>query len=218
MQHEKLILLILLFFLFSIPVAAEEKLTLEFFGGSAFNIPAPINIQQDGYDNIGFIAHYETKPFYEAPYYAYRLGWWFSGKGWEVELIHHKIYLKNNPDEVQHFEISHGYNLLTLNRAWKRKQLIYRIGAGLVIAHPESEVRGKKFYEMKGGPFGTGYFYVSGPTVQGAVQRKLKIWRSLYITGEAKLTASYAVVPIREGLAKVPNAAIHGLFGIGYDF
>ena len=196
----------------------RKSVSVEFFGGASFSLPImPLTLKQDGYDDISFTAHYETKPFDKHPYYAYRLGRWVDGKAWEIELVHHKIHLTNNPAEVQHFEVSHGYNLLTVNRAWDTRHLIYRVGLGLVIAHPESTVRNKPFYEMDGGFKGDGNYYVAGPTAQFAVQKNLLIWKSLYLAGEAKLTASYATVPIAEGDAVAPNTALHLLLGLGID-
>ncbi|MCG8343710.1 MAG: hypothetical protein MI685_00945 [Chlorobiales bacterium] len=200
------------------PEPGRKSVSVEFFGGASFSLPImPLTLKQDGYDDISFTAHYETKPFDKHPYYAYRLGRWVDGKAWEIELVHHKIHLTNNPAEVQHFEVSHGYNLLTVNRAWDTRHLIYRVGLGLVIAHPESTVRNKPFYEMDGGFKGDGNYYVAGPTAQFAVQKNLSIWKSLYLAGEAKLTASYATVPIAEGDAVAPNTALHLLLGLGID-
>ncbi len=196
----------------------RESVAFEVLGGTAFSFPMPLKLKQEGYDDISFTAHYDTKPFNKHPYYAVRLGRWVDGKAWEVEMVHHKIYLNNNPDDVQHFEISHGYNLVTLNRAWDIDSIIYRVGLGIVVAHPESTVRNKKFYEMDGGLKGDGNYYVAGPTAQVAIQKKLHIWESLFVTGEAKLTASYATVPIADGDAVAPNTAFHILLGIGYDF
>lgn len=198
--------------------SGRNSVSFEFFGGASFSLPImPLTLKQDGYDDINFTAHYETKPFNSHPYYAYRLGRWVDGKAWEIELVHHKIHLTNNPPEVQQFQISHGYNLLTVNRAWETEQFIYRVGLGLVIAHPESTVRNKDFYEMEGGLKGDGHYYVAGPTAQFAVQKNLSIWKALYLAGEAKLTASYATVPIADGDAVAPNMAFHVLLGLGVD-
>jgi hypothetical protein len=81
-------------------------------------------------------AKYHTEPFNESPYYAWRLAKWSKNRAWEFELVHHKLYLSNPPAEVQHFEVSHGYNLITINRAWLLRGFIWRFGAGL-----EHEIR-----------------------------------------------------------------------------
>lgn len=195
----------------------NKSVAIEIFGGTSFSLPMPLDLKQNGYDDISFTAHYETKPFNKHPYYAVRVGRWENGKSWEVELVHHKIYLTNNPPDVQHFEVSHGYNLLTVNRAWETKALIYRVGLGMVIAHPESTVRKKEFYEMDGGLKGDGNYYVAGPAAQIAIQKRFGIWGGLFGSAEAKFTAAYATVPIADGEAVAPNTAFHFLAGIGYN-
>jgi hypothetical protein len=196
----------------------KKCVSIELFGGTSVSMPMPLDIRQDGYDDLSFTAHYETKAFNKHPYYSVRLGRWDNGKSWEVELVHHKIHLTNNPPEIKHFEVSHGYNLLTVNRAWEVRDFIYRVGLGVVVAHPESTVRNKEFYEMDGGLKGDGNYYVAGPTAQIAIQKKFGIWGGLFGSAEAKFTASYATVPIAEGEAVAPNTAFHFLAGIGYNF
>jgi len=194
------------------------KWSLDLFLGSALNIRTPLSIHQSGEERIFLYARYQEKPLKESPYYAWRIAKWSQNQAWEFELIHHKLYLTNEIPEIQHFEVSHGYNLLTVNRAWEKANgSIIRVGAGIVLAHPESIIRGKKRPEKI---FGQGLdgFYVSGPTVQAAIAKKFSMFRSLFFSVEGKFTASYAHVPIKDGNAYVPNLAFHGLLGFGFDF
>lgn len=201
---------------------AEGSYSFEVFWGTQFNIPTPLTIKQRGEETIKVDwAKYESDAWtwFNSPYYSWRIGLWEKDKAWELELVHEKIILKNKPKDVQHFEISHGYNLITINRAWRLSEyhdLIWRIGAGIVLTHPETTVRHKE--KGYGEDFPKG-FYISGPTAQIAVGKRINIWRGLFGVLEAKFTASYAThVPIADGYAEVPNAAIHGLFGMGYEF
>ena len=139
-----------------------------------------------------------------------------NDRAWELELVHLKIELTNPSSEVQHFEVSHGYNLFTVNRSWKQRKFIFRLGGGIVISHPESTVRGKSLSWDKG-ILNKGY-YVSGATVQVDVGRRFYFGENLFVTIDGKLTGSYARVPVENGHADVPNVAIHGLFGVGYEF
>lgn len=191
------------------------KWSLDLFLGSALNIPTPLSIHQSGEERIFLYARYQEKPFKGSPYYAWRIAKWNQKQAWEFELVHHKLYLANKPPEIQRFEISHGYNLLTVNRAWEKTSgLIIRVGAGIVLTHPETIIRGKKL------PWGEGLdgFYLSGSTVQVAIAKKFPISGSLFATAEGKFTASYAHIPIQDGSAYVPNLAFHGLLGFGFDF
>ncbi|MBA7662481.1 hypothetical protein ES703_70510 [subsurface metagenome] len=95
-----------------------------------------------------------------------------------------------------------------------RRNLIWRVGVGIVATHPETKIRGEKL------PWGDGLngFYVSGPTVQLAIGRKFPLRGGLFAVVEGKWTASYATIPVWDGNAYVPNMALHLLIGLGYDF
>jgi hypothetical protein len=185
--------------------------------GTAYNIPTRLEIEQNGYEKISLTAEYDTKAWETfAWYYDFRMGWWKDGRAWELETIHHKLYLDNKPPEVESFSISHGYNLNYVNRAWRTnwpiKNIIYRVGAGIVITHPETTVRGKE-YENDGGVYG---FHFGGVTGQVAAEKRFPLSTKVFFSLEAKFTASYAEIPIADGEAKVPNLAVHGIFGLGY--
>lgn len=202
------------FIVITLPAGANAGWILEAFGGSAWSFPSPLSIHQYGEERIYLMARYQTRPLAGAPYYAWRVAKWSDEGAWEFELVHHKLYLANKPDSVQHFEISHGYNLITINRARVRGNFIWRVGVGVVASHPETTIRGQKL------PWGDGLngFYISGPTVQLAIGRKFPLRGGLFAAVEGKWTASYATIPIRDGNAYVPNMALHWLIGLGYDF
>jgi len=198
------------------------SISMEAAAGSAYNIPTWLEIHQSGKDESGEDlepinldnARYDTRPFYDAPYYMLRVGFWFDDRAWEFEMIHHKIYLGNEPDEVDHFNISHGYNLMTVNRVWEVHDLHWRLGAGIVLAHPEIKVRGKELDPNKGGLKG---FYATGPAAQVALGKRFFIGEGFFVGLEAKFTAAHAAVPVYHGQAYAPNLALHGLFVLGYD-
>lgn len=195
-------------------LAAEVDWTFEFFVGVSFNFPAPLTIRQFREPDIRINARYDSKSFERPIYYGWRIGNWRGDNGWELELVHHKLYLANMPDNVQVFSISHGFNLLTANRSRERGGVVERLGAGVVIAHPETTVRGKRFSE-DGGFFNRGYF-LSGPTVQASAGKPIRIREDLFAPAEGKLSASFARIPVADGNADVANVAVHGVFGLGY--
>ncbi|AGB42266.1 hypothetical protein Halha_2392 [Halobacteroides halobius DSM 5150] len=216
MKKTRIILLVILI-LSSLPAAAQERWRFDFLLGVPYNFSTPLSIEQEGYDDINLgNADYESKPFVNPIYYSWRLGRWKRDSAWELELLHQKLHLQNKLREVDHFEVSHGYNLITINRAWQSDSLTYRLGAGIVLAHPQTTIRGKTLFEQ-GGVLDTGY-YIAGPTLQVAVDKKFPVTNRLYIITEGKLTASHAIIPISGGQAKVPNLALHGLLGLGYKF
>jgi hypothetical protein len=183
--------------------------------GTAYQFHSRLIIEQDGEEDLDFTAHYQTRPFTSgAPYYSLRLGHWKGDRAWEFETHHHLVTLVDGPPEVAEFQITHGYNLNTLNRAWLAGGFIWRVGAGVVITHPESIVRDKKF---SGDGF-YGGFYLSGVCGQVSLEKRLTLWGGLFLYVEGKFTAAWASVPIADGDATVPNYALHGLAGLGYDF
>ncbi len=188
---------------------------VEWLGGFVYNFKTPLVIRQSGYEDIKLNAQYRTKPLGLPIYYALRIA---RGKEnyWELELIHHKLFLKNKPNAVQDFSITHGYNLLVINRAWKYQKILFRLGAGVVIAHPETTIRNKKYSEKKG-IFNRGY-YIAGPVIQVALEKRFNLYKKLFAIIEGKFTSSFSRIPIRDGNADVLNLAFHGLLGLSYHF
>jgi hypothetical protein len=191
-------------------VRAEPGWSFQVSVGEVANLETSLEIRQEGSPKIELDAGYETRPFEPPLYYALRAG----RNGWELELIHQKIFLKNRPPEVQHFAVSHGYNLLTVNRAWDAKRLVWRIGAGAVIAHPENEVRGREL-DPDDTNLGGGY-HLTGPVFQAGVEKRIELGERWLFGIEGKASAARAVIPVAGGEADVPNAALHLLFGVGW--
>src|SRR5262245_55901857 len=101
------------------PAAAHAQVTVEYFMGSAVNVPTPLTITQDGFPDISVTGHYAVEPFDDRMYYALRVGYWREDTGWLVELLHHKLYLEDPPEGVEAFEVTHGYNMVLVSRGWR---------------------------------------------------------------------------------------------------
>jgi len=194
---------------------AENVWALEILSGTTASLPTPLRIRQFGEEDIRLNARYETRPFVSPFYYVLRIARWKSNRAWELELIHLKLYLKNSPTEVQSFAITHGYNLLNVNWAQRQKGYVLHLGAGVVLAHPENRVRGKKLPE-NGGIFGLGQ-YLSGPSLHTAIGKEFHAWQSLLIVAEGKITMSFARIPIQDGRANMANLTFHGIIGLRYS-
>jgi len=205
-----------LLLLLAAPALVRANWSLVFSGGSAYNFKTRLKIEQAGEADIRLQARYRTRALDNAPYYGLRLAKWTNDAAWEFEHLHHKIFLTNNPPEVQHFQVEHGYNLFTLNRAWRRRGWIYRFGAGLVVTRPVTIVRGKDSLP-EGANFFTDY-HLSGFGAQIGGGWRVYLKQKIFLALEAKLSAAYARIQIAEGHASVPNVALHGLLGLGYDF
>ncbi len=205
--------LLCLLLLIRLPEVHAQTWSAEVFAGTAWSLPMPLRIEQPGEVPIRLRARYSTRPWKGSPYYAYRLGY----KQWTAELVHHKLYLENPTVEIQHFEVSHGYNLAMVSRiiplptsAW-----LFRVGIGLVIGHPEGRIRGKDINPVKS-LLGGGY-HIGGVSLQFSIARQLSIADHWYLNPETKLTAAWARMPLAGGgFVQVPNIALHTLLGFGY--
>ena len=182
--------------------------------GLQYNVPMPIVIRQAGQPDIRLTARFSTRPLHEVPYYDVKLGVVHRRWAYEIELIHHKLYLDNRPPEVDTFEITHGYNPILLNAVRQQWGVSFRVGAGILLAHPQSTVRGLRFPET-GGVLG---WYVSGPAAQFGVSKQLDFSPRFYAGVEGKFVGAWARVPIVEGNADVPNLSLHGLVSVGWRF
>ena len=98
---------------------AQAQWTMELGTGFAYSVPIRLRIEQAWQPTIKLEARYETREFTWPWYYQMRFANWHGNYAWEVEHIHHKIFLKNKPSTIQSFSISHGYNQITINRAWR---------------------------------------------------------------------------------------------------
>ena len=201
------------FFFVPFPLAAEDRFRAEIFGGTAWSAPTTLTIDQSGEERLSFRAHWETRPLDEAPYYAVRVGLWNRRRGWELQLLHHKVYLTNGPPEIERFEVSHGWTLLTLQRATRGRPFDWRLGVGAVIGYPEGRIRGEPA-NPEDGIFGSGY-YLSGAGALAGAGRTFTITRRFFASTEAQLTYSWASVPIAKGHARTANFALHVLLGLG---
>jgi len=203
---------------FSLPLQTSASTwSAEVATGGAYNLPMPLSISQFGYSDINMTAHYDTKPFKMPPYYVIRLGKWNGNTAWEVETIHHKLYLSNTSEDVERFDITNGYNIFTVNHAWLTKQdLIWRAGGGLILAHPESTVHGQSFSET-GGTLNNNGYYLAGPVIMGSLGKRFYVGKHFFVGLEGKITAAYANVKIANGSADAPDVALHGTVSVGYN-
>ncbi|OFX57938.1 MAG: hypothetical protein A2066_08575 [Bacteroidetes bacterium GWB2_41_8] len=176
----------------------------------------PLTIRQEGFQDIKLWARFDAEPFVLPVYWDWRFSRWEAGKAWEFEVIHHKLYLSNTTPEIQKYNISHGFNMLMFNRVFQKKFVRVRVGAGVILAHPESKIRGKEFGDT-GNDMDMGYF-ISGPVVNFAVSKPFYLGSRFYINAEVKTTFAYSSIKIANGNSDVYNLAFHLNLGPGVVF
>ena len=106
--------------------------------------------------------------------------------------------------------------MIMINRGYDKKNYQYRVGAGFVLTHPESKIRGYEFGST-GDDFDLGYF-VSGPVINFAIGKSYRLGNRLFFNAEAKTTLAYAHIRVAQGHAEVVNIAFHIVLGFGFDF
>lgn len=184
--------------------------------GTVYNVPMKLNISQEGYPDLNMTAHYYTEPLTLPVYWDLRVARWQKKGAWEFEVIHHKLYLENTGDEVQHFGISHGFNMLMINRVWRPGWFESRVGGGFVLAHPENTIRGKTFGQTSD-DLDMGYF-ISGPVINLALGKPVYVTQTVYLNFEVKSTLAWSQVKVADGHARLWNWALHAVCGLGFDF
>ena len=201
-------------------VLHAQRFTFEALTGSAYNVPTPLTVSQDGYPDLQITAHYDTKPFGPFyPYYSWRASLWNKEgtAAWEVTQVHHRLFLNNPPPEIQTFEVHFGYNFYMVGRAWRRGKFIYHIDGGVLICNPTNTVRGLTLNTHGAGIFDQGY-YLSGGGGQFGVSRNFQIARHVSIVGNGSVMAGRARLPVVNGSSTVPNVSVHGQLGAGFNF
>jgi hypothetical protein len=197
---------------FAMPLFAyAQTWSVEAYVGDAYNWRTRLEISQEGGYSRSVKADYETRGFETPLYYMLRAARWDQRHAWEVSLIHHKLYLQNPPDGVGDLSISHGFNIVTLNRAARTGDWIYRFGAGPVITHAEATINGVRY---------DGPYRLSGAALVAGGGRRFAVGKSLFFSLELMATAAYAT-PKLDGnpgaKIRATNAALHGIAGVGIE-
>ena len=199
----------------AIPAAALD-LDFEVFPGAPLNLSSTLTVAQDGHPDLEIDPDWASEPLKAPWYYALRLSARHGCGAWAIELLHQKIYLRNPPPEVQQFHISHGYNIFTIQRLWFTRGLTVTAGAGWVAAHPENTVRGLALDERTG--LGDWGYHLAGPALLAGAGKRHPLGERFFLSGEARLIASWVKVPVTGGEAKLSDLTVHFLLGAGVRF
>jgi hypothetical protein len=193
-------------------VAREAEWSAELLIGEAVNLTSRTHIHNAQTSPSAFGGDYETRGLEGPVHYAWRLTRWTQDRGWELQLLHHKLYLRNRPPGVEALSISHGFNIVTLGRAYARNPWRFRLGLGPVIAHPEARIGGVAY---------GGDYELAGAAAVGSVGAAFDLTPRWSISGEIAATFGFAYVHPRgepDLSFSVRNPALHAQFGIGYRF
>lgn len=210
------------------------------YTGSSFTRNSDLRITQPGAGTNTSIRDVEwgADPFKSAPYYGLRLLHFFEQQpNWGIGLdyTHYKMYAKtdrttqvsgtwkgtavnaNAPIDqyVQHFELSHGVNMLSIIGVYRWASAADRLrpylGAGLAYYVPHSEnTVDNRSYETGYESSGAGYQLLGGAHYQ--------LTNRVGIFAEAKFNSGTAEVDISDGKAETPLRTFHVLTGLSLNF
>lgn len=222
--------------------SASAENIFSIYTGSSFTRDSDLHINQPA-AGTGISLRdvkWDADPFKDAPYYGLRYTRFFDrAPNWGVALdfTHYKMYAQAErsvsvngtwqgapvntvapmSQYIQHFEISHGVNVLSLNGIYRFNTILANgglqpyIGAGLAYYRPHSESTVNNMAHSSGYQ-SSGFGY----QLLGGVQYRLsKRWGAFI---EAKFNSGTAEVDIADGEAETSLRTFHGLAGINYSF
>ena len=183
------------------------------YSGQPFHLPSTMQLHLNGQLAFQGKVHFYTRPLRTPWYYAWGIGYSTDRHFWEVEVMHHKLYLRDYVSLIQHLEVTHGYNYVLLNwgRKWKKAWLV--LGTGGVLVHPETTVN---FHNQPSG--GVWGYYLTGPAVLLGSRfclKQMKAWRFW-----ARIQAIYAYTkfPVAQGDILFWLTVFHVQLGISRSF
>jgi hypothetical protein len=192
--------------------AQDPEWSAELLIGDAYNLTSHTHIHTAHTSDSAFGGDYETRGLEGPVHYSLRVTRWDQDRGWQLELLHHKLYLRNRPQSVEALSISHGFNIVALGRVYAMDAWRFRLGIGPVIAHPEARIAGVSY---------GGDYELAGAAAVGSVGAAFNLTPRWSIAGELAATYGYAKVhPSGEPDLRfsVRNPAIHAQVGVGYRF
>lgn len=186
--------------------------SLELLVGDAYNAPSHTRIEQQQWGKLSFNGDYKTQGLEGPLHYAWRIARWDDDRAWELQLLHHKLFLQNRPAGVDSLSVSHGFNIVTINRVFEHQHWRVRAGLGPVITHTEARILGSSY---------DGPYELAGAAALIGVSRQLQLGKNFYLVGEVAATFGYIRArpdgtPALE--VTIRNPAFHAQAGVGYRF
>jgi opacity protein-like surface antigen len=229
--------------LFFAHTTASAENVFSIYTGTSLTRNSDLRITQPGAGTDLTVRDVEWRadPFKAAPYYGLRFTHFydrFPNWGAALDFTHYKMYAKTDrvslaegvwkgapangvarmDQYVQHFEISHGVNVLSINgiyrwldSAFVDGRLQPYVGAGLAYYRPHAEST------VDGVPYETGY-QASGFGYQLLGGARYRVTEKIGAFVEAKFNSGTAKVGIASGQAETPLRTFHVVAGMSFSF
>jgi hypothetical protein len=192
--------------------ADDASWSVEALIGDAYNLDSRTSVVHPSLGTVSLDGEYETRGFEGPVHYAWRVARWKEGRAWELQLLHHKLYLQDPPAGIDALSVSHGFNIVTLNRAFDYAGWRPRVGIGPVITHVEATIAGSTY---------DGPYELAGAAVLVGLGKTVAITSGFYVLGEVSATFGYVEANpsgAPELELNIRNPAVHAQLGAGYRF
>jgi hypothetical protein len=193
-------------------VAEEARWAFEALVGDAYNFNSRTRLRHEATGRISVDGEYETHGLEGPFHYAWRIARWEDERAWELQLLHHKLYLQDPPSPIEALSVSHGFNIITVNRAFALGAWRARVGVGPVVTHAEARIGGTSY---------DGPYELAGAAALVGAGRTLALTSHLYLLGE--ISASFGYIEASPDGSpdlefSIRNPALHAQIGLGYRF
>jgi hypothetical protein len=192
--------------------ADDAEWSFEAMIGDAYNLDSRTRVVHPSLGDVSFGGEYETRGLEGPLHYAWRVARRQEGRAWELQLLHHKLYLQDPPAGIDALSVSHGFNIVTVNRAFDFAGWRARMGIGPVITHVEASIAGTTY---------DGPYELAGAAVLLGLGRAFAITSHFYLLGEVGATFGYVEADpsgTPELELTIRNPAVHAQIGAGYRF
>jgi hypothetical protein len=192
--------------------ADDAHWSFEALVGDAYSFDSRTRVRHEALGRSSVNGDYETRGLEGPLHYAWRIGRWQDDKGWELQLLHHKLYLQHPPSPIEALSVSHGFNIATINRAFGFDGWRARVGVGPVITHAEARIAGTSY---------NGPYELAGAAALVGAGRSIALTSNLYVLGE--ISATFGYIEANPGGTpdlefSIRNPALHAQIGLGYRF
>jgi len=195
-----------------VPGVGWAAWTVEGMLGDAASMPTTLTIDREGEPMVEISADWQTRGFEFPLYYAARVTHGDSTRAWALDFIHDKVLLGNPRPGVEHYEVSHGCNLVFLSHLFISRRWHAATGIGFVVAHPENTVGGVPLT----GDQGAAGYVLTGPAIEAVGGYRLPFASRWFGSVELRVTGAHVRVPVANGFSSFQNVAFHALVGVGW--
>ncbi len=228
------------------PVPATAEFSISFYTGQQLTENGDLHLKQRGTDLTFHDVRWDDRSFESPIFYGGRVSYWFDETpawGAAIDFTHAKTILVgsdtvqvtgsrngspvNGPEpianSIEHFELSHGLNMITFNGLHRwfpagkrdqsplgRLQYYAGLGAGFSIPHVEADIDGTRT---------KGYQTAAGPVVNGMLGLNYDF--TSYLSGILEYKLSYADVRAHlNGGGSIDAATVNHqlIFGLAANF